>query len=267
MLNYPMLTVIMPVYNTADYLPRAFDALLNQEEDNFKLIVVDDGSTDNSAEVIKKYQSKFRYFKFIQQENQGPSAARNKAMEFLDTPYFTFHDGDDWTDPGYTAFFIRAFKKYPQCDLVCCGYYINTEKGKQHAVGTFDADEITKEEAYLKMTNVFGSPVKGYSWNKAYRTEIVKANNLQFDPDIALLEDQIFNVKYTSLARSVYFTQTPYYHYLQRKGSIIHQPNLKKVKDNFRGNYRVWQHILKSVSAECKEKQAEKKMKLREDRK
>lgn len=69
MLQVPKLTIIMPVYNTAEYLPRAFDALLAQKNKAFKLVIVDDGSTDNSVEVAEKYQSLFPYFKIIKKKN------------------------------------------------------------------------------------------------------------------------------------------------------------------------------------------------------
>ncbi|KAA9319759.1 glycosyltransferase family 2 protein, partial [Lactobacillus jensenii] len=98
------------------------------------------------------------------------------------------------------------------------------------------------------------------SWNKAYKTAIIKKYHLKFDRDISLLEDQIFNVKYISVAKGVYYTQKPYYHYWQRKGSIIHQPNIKKVADNFRGNYRVWSKIISTMMKDREEEKMRKKL-------
>lgn len=249
MLKEPLLTIIMPVYNTADYLAHAFEALLHQDEPNFKLIVVDDGSTDDSAAIAQKYAQQFPYFKLVQKANGGPSEARNVGMKYVDTPYFTFHDGDDWVSHGYTAYFLRAFKEHPECDLVSCGYWLDYSNKPEKVVGHFESGEINRAEAYLKMTNVFGSPIKGYSWNKAFKTEVVRKYKLKFDRDISLLEDQIFSVKYMSHCEKMYYTQHPYYHYRQRQGSIIHQPSIKKVKDNFLGNYRVWNRIIKSLLA------------------
>ena len=170
MLQVPKLTIIMPVYNTAQYLPRAFDALLKQINKSFKLIVVDDGSTDNSVEVAQSYAHHFPYFKLIPKKNGGPSGARNVGMQYLDTPYVTFHDGDDWADPGYTAFFIRAFEEHPDVSLVSCGYWLDYPDKKARVVGHPEGGLLTRGETYLKLTNVFGSPMKGYSWNKAYKT-------------------------------------------------------------------------------------------------
>ena len=141
MLQVPKLTIIMPVYNTAQYLPRAFDALLKQVNKAFKLIVVDDGSTDNSVEVAQSYASRFPYFKLIQKENGGPSDARNVGIKYIDTPYVTFHDGDDWVDPGYTAFFINAFEEHPNVNLVSCGYWIDYPDKKERVVGHPEGDQ------------------------------------------------------------------------------------------------------------------------------
>ena len=103
MLQVPKLTIIMPVYNTAQYLPRAFEALLKQVDKSFKLIVVDDGSTDNSAEVAQSYAKRFPYFKLIKKKNGGPSDARNVGMKYIDTPYVTFQADDLSRDAEQTS--------------------------------------------------------------------------------------------------------------------------------------------------------------------
>ncbi|KRL62780.1 glycosyltransferase family 2 protein [Lactobacillus psittaci] len=258
-MQQPKLTVIMPVYNLAEYLPRALDALLKQEERNFKLLIVDDGSTDESNKILEQYRHSFKYFTLITTQNQGPSAARNTAIEQVDTPYFTFHDGDDFVEPGYTAFFLRAFKMHPEVDMVACGYYIDRPNKQPRAMGMPEGGLLTKGNTYLKMTNVFSSPVKGYSWNKGYKTEIVQKNNLRFDTDINLLEDQIFNVKYISVSDGFYYTQRPYYHYWQRSDSLVHKPSLKKASDNVVGNYRVWSQIVKSIMQEKELEKSQRK--------
>lgn len=260
MLQVPKLTIIMPVYNTAEYLPRAFKALLAQKNKAFKLIVVDDGSTDNSVEVAEKYQAYFPYFKLIKKENGGPSDARNAGIEELDTPYVTFHDGDDWVDPEYTDYFLRTFEEHPEVNLVVCGYWLDYPDKKEKIMGRPEGGFLTRWQTYLKLTNVFRSPIKGYSWNKAYRSSVIKKYHLRFDRDISLLEDQIFNAKYISNTNGVYYSQTPHYHYWQRKGSIIHQPNLKKVIDNFRGNYRVWNQIFQAMMKQREETRKAKKL-------
>lgn len=254
MLRQPLLTVIMPVYNMEKYLGRALEALAHQEDLNFKLLIVNDGSKDKTAEVAETYRDKFPFFEIINKKNGGLSDARNVGMDHVDTPYFTFHDGDDWVDPGYTSFFVRAFQKNPQVGMVSCGFWIDSpRKTLSKAVGSKKgAGLLSKKQAYMLITNVFNSPIKGYTWNKGYRTEIVRKYRMRFVEDLAFMEDQIFNVKYISLTKGFYFSSHPYYHYWQRADSMVHDLNPKKIPDNFRANYRVWHVIIKSLIHERK---------------
>ncbi|WP_297815937.1 glycosyltransferase family A protein [uncultured Lactobacillus sp.] len=252
MLRQPLLTVIMPVYNMEKYLGRALDALMNQEDKNFKLLIINDGSKDKTRQIAESYRNKFLYFTLINKKNGGLSDARNVGMMHVDTPYFTFHDGDDWVDPGYTAFFVKAFQKHPTVAMVSCGFWIDAQRrNESHPVDPKkESGLLNKRQAYQKMTNIFTSPVKGYTWNKGYLTEVVRKHHMYFVKDLAFMEDQIFNVKYVSLTDGFYFSSEPLYHYWQRSDSMVHNLNPKKIPDNFRANYRVWHQIVKSLMAQ-----------------
>ncbi|QNQ81048.1 glycosyltransferase family 2 protein [Lactobacillus sp. PV034] len=261
MLRQPLLTVIMPVYNMEKYLGRALDHLAIQKDKNFKLLIINDGSSDRTHEIAESYRDKFRFFKIVDKPNGGLSDARNLGMSLVDTPYFTFHDGDDWVDPGYTEFFVDAFAKHPEVAMVSCGFWIDSQR--HHSSRAVDKKKenglLSKRDTYLKMTNIFSSPVKGYTWNKGYRTEVVRKYNLDFVKNLAFMEDQIFNVKYVALTDGYYFTSKPLYHYWQRADSMVHTIDLKKVPDNFKANYRVWSQIIKSLLAERDKNKSNKK--------
>ena len=255
MLDLPQLTVIMPVYNVEKYIGRALEALLNQKNRNFKLLIVNDGYKDKTRQIAESYSDKFLYFKLINKANEGVAAARNVALAHVDTPYFTFHDGDDWVDPDYTDFFINSFKRYPHVSLISCGYWIDKKKQKKSRSidPKRESGHLTKKEAYFKIANVSTSPVKGYTWNKCYRLDVVRKHNIKFMGDIAFMEDEVFNIEYVSLSDGVYFTSKPYYHYWQRPDSLIHVTSgLKYIPDNVRATYRVWHKILKSLRHEKK---------------
>ena len=127
MIQQPELTVIMPVYNVERYLERALEHLAKQDDPNFKLLIVNDGSTDNTRKIAESYRERFRYFKIINKHNGGLSDARNVGIANVDTPYFTFHDGDDWVDSDYTAFFVNAFHNHPDAAMVSCGFWLDYE--------------------------------------------------------------------------------------------------------------------------------------------
>lgn len=254
----------MPAYNVEKYIDRAMRGLANQKNKNFKLIIINDGSTDKTLEKIEKYRSEFWHLQVVTKTNAGLSSSRNLGMDMVDTPYFTFHDGDDWVDPGYVDFFVDAFAKH-DVDMVCCGFWIDP-KGKR--AGKTGHGYLTRKDAMFALTNVFSS-IKGYTWNKGYKTEIVREHEMEFVHDLAFMEDQIFNVKYLAVCEGFYYTSKPFYHYWQRADSMVHDLNPKKIPDNFRANYRVWEGIVKTLindaNEEKKKNRLEKKNQKKQD--
>lgn len=269
MLEQPELTVIMPCYNMEKYLARALDHLANQNDTNFKLLIINDGSTDQTREIAESYRTKFSYFRIINKPNGGLSEARNVGMQNVDTPYFTFHDGDDWVDPDYTAFFVRAFHEHPDAAMVSCGFWIDYEGKKKTVPATKKKinQMLTKGQTYRQLVNPMGSfffnyaftsPVKGYTWNKGYKTSVVRKFNLHFVKKLAFMEDQIFNAKYLSLTDGFYCNSTSLYHYWQRDDSMVHDFNFKMIPDNIKANYLIGKIIFKSLTKEHKNKKIDR---------
>lgn len=116
----PKVSVIIPVCNCATYLPNAIDSVLTQTFKDFEIIVVDDGSTDNTEEVVKKYGLQVKY---IYQENKGPSAARNRGIKESKGEYIAFLDSDDIWLPQKLELQMNEFLKSPSTGLVTCGRY------------------------------------------------------------------------------------------------------------------------------------------------
>ncbi|WEV39916.1 glycosyltransferase family 2 protein [Lactobacillus sp. ESL0681] len=263
MTEQPELTVIMPVYNVEKYLARALDHLASQTDPNFKLLIVNDGSTDQTREIAEHYRHKFRYFKLINKTNGGLSDARNVGLDNVDTPYCTFHDGDDWVDADYTAFFVRAFHAHPEAAMVSCGFWLDYEyrSGSVSATKKQVRGLKSKLKTYQLITNLLGSlfnnhlfasSVKGYTWNKGYKISVIRKYNLSFVKDLAFMEDQIFNIEYLSLTQGFYCDSQPLYHYWQRKDSMVHDFSLKMIPDNFKANYIVAKMIVHSLWQEHK---------------
>ncbi|MDF7672838.1 glycosyltransferase family A protein [Lactobacillus sp. ESL0701] len=266
MLKQPELTIIMPVYNVAKYLARALDHLAGQNDKNFKLLIVNDGSTDNTREIAESYQDRFRYFKIINKPNGGLSDARNVGLKNVDTPYVTFHDGDDWVDPDYTAFFVQAFHAHPDAAMVSCGFWLDYENkaGSIPVTKKVVHGMKPKFRTYQLVSNPLGSlfnnrilatSVKGYTWNKGYKIAVIRQHHLQFVEDLAFMEDQIFNVQYLSLTEGFYCDSRPLYHYWQRKDSMVHNFNLKMIPDDFKANYLVAKIVARSLWREHQQKQ------------
>ena len=121
-LTKPLVSVIMPVYNSENCLMNSLYSILDQTYDNLELICIDDGSTDSSAQIldIVKKNCKKKVMKVITQENAGPAAARNKGLECAKGDYIAFVDSDDFIEPNTYEVLVRAALKY-SVDIVVCG--------------------------------------------------------------------------------------------------------------------------------------------------
>ena len=114
---------------------------------------------DKTKEIAEKYRNRFRYFRIINKPNGGLSDARNVGMANVETPYFTFHDGDDWVDPGYTSYFVRAFHTHPNAAMVSCGFWIDREHSKHSIPATKKVIHamLSKKKTYRLIVNFLGS--------------------------------------------------------------------------------------------------------------
>ena len=121
MKNTPEISLIVPIYNVEKYLVKALTSIENQTFKNFEAILVDDGSTDKSIDIIKEFCEKNENFKFIQQENRGPAAARNSALEISTGKYIAFMDSDDFIEPEFLENMYNAAEENG-ADIACCNF-------------------------------------------------------------------------------------------------------------------------------------------------
>ena len=141
----PMVSIIVPVYNAEEYISRCVDSILNQEYKDFELILVDDGSTDCSGQLIDDYAKADNRIVVIHKENGGVSHTRNLAIEHARGTYIQFLDSDDWITPDATKLLVRAAEEN-QCDLVIADFYRVVGNRLSHK-GDIDEDKMmTKEE-------------------------------------------------------------------------------------------------------------------------
>lgn len=182
-------SVIVPCYNLHRVITRCLDSLCAQTYGNLEIIVVDDGSRDNSLEVIHEAARKDSRITVISQENSGPSAARNHGIDLATGDYLLFVDGDDYVADTYVEYFMDAADG---CDMVIGGLRYVYPDGSQTVVTQeeFCCDKAEYIEKYytrsVAMRTIFG-PV-----NKLYRTSVIKDNAVRFDESLEIREDGIF---------------------------------------------------------------------------
>ena len=225
------LSIIMTAYNVADYISSSIESVIAQTNENFNLIIVDDCSTDQTQKIIRTYEKKYDWISVVcHQENLGVSAARNTGLAKASGEFVTFIDGDDWVEPNYVDHFLSTFKD-KDVDMVTCGFFNQTETGKtKNKVVKRQSSIVGRDEVVKQIIKMTGS-VMGYTWNKAYIRSIIQDNDLSFQTDLDLMEDQVFNVEYATLARKFYIDNVPLYHYISRKGSITQKFAMENVRD------------------------------------
>ena len=210
------------VYNTQEYLTRCLDSIVNQSYRHFELLLIDDGSRDDSGRICDDYAAKDSRIKVFHLENGGVSNARNFALNHASGEYIQFLDSDDWISPEATRLFVRTITT-SQCDMVISDFYRVSGK-RLSQKGDIEEDGVmTRQEFANIMLENPADFYYGVLWNKFYRREIIESVHLRMDPQISWCEDFMFNLEYVRYAETFYALRTPVYYYVKTKGSLVNQ--------------------------------------------
>jgi len=215
----PKVSFIVPVYNAEKLLGHCINSILRQSFRDIELILVNDGSSDNSLIICRNYAELDKRVRVFDIPNGGPGYARNFGIEKAVGEYIQFVDADDEIAQQMTANMIGAAEVYEK-DLVMCSFVtldIGSENQSISTMGLVDANE-TRVYTYDNLmrnflplmleTSMFESPV-----NKLYKRDIIISNDIRFPGDITYGEDLIFNMRYMRLSNGAVFLAQPYYYY------------------------------------------------------
>ena len=182
----PKVSIIMPVYNAEKYVSEAIESVRNQSYENWELIIVDDGSTDRSPEIIDAYSRKDPRIKSFHQKNQGVSMARNFALCQTHGEYVTFIDSDDVYHPDRLHRMVQIFEKYPNCDIVFSRHTAFTGEWKYSEASSSGEIKVYDDEILI---HVISDTKNHFVWNAMIRSSI--AGKEQFAP-IRFAEDHCY---------------------------------------------------------------------------
>ena len=226
----PEISVIMPVYNTAEYLEKSIESVLNQTYADFELIIINDGSTDNSAEIISRYTAQDKRIKVITQANQGLSEARNSGMAIAKGNFIAFIDSDDFYACNFLGQLICA-QKNTSADIIGCDYQkIRSEKDHIKPVNKLSYKIYADALGILLNKNNF---IHFNVWNKLYKREVI--GDIRFVPHI-YYEDWVFNCCVFAQANSFVWLKDKLYGYNYSDNSIMRSSfNEKKLSDYVTG--------------------------------
>ena len=243
------ISVIIPVYNVEQYLDKCLKSVVNQTYENIEVILVDDGSKDSSLMICEKWAKIDNRIKVVHKENGGVSGARNIGIKMATGEFIHFTDPDDYLELDMYEKNIEKSKKY---DLVACAYYVDeSEFGKEEKTIKCTTFEIAKnhdevlEKNYSKIIGFSTRDIKrwnrgesiskyrsgGMVWQYIFKTNIIKENNVLFDEKLIYKEDEMFVANYLVYAKSVFVNKKPYYNYLQRNTSAVHNMSDKQKID------------------------------------
>ncbi len=190
-----LVSVIVPIYNAYDYLQTALDSILDQTLRDIEVICIDDGSTDRSIEIIKKYHDKDKRIRVVTENNAGVSTARNKGIARVRGEYTIFLDADDFYEPNLLERLYNTATE-GNLDIAIAKYDIYNAK-----TGRFvPAIDETHGDIYLRGAvvskneypdHIFESTT-GYVWNKLFKTAMIKEKELSFAPELYIFEDVYF---------------------------------------------------------------------------
>ena len=215
------ISVIIPVYNVSKYLEKCLKSVLEQSYKNLEIILVNDGSSDDSLKICEQYEKKYSKIKLIDLEkNYGISYARNKGLLYAKGKYIIFIDSDDWLEINMIESLYNNLVKN-NADMSICDYYINFEK-KEKIHNLYCKEEIIAEKEKMYKYLLDNAFYGGYLWNKLIKKDIIDNSNIKFDERVKVCEDLFFLSKVLeNVEKIVYSPKEKLYHYRQRKNSAV----------------------------------------------
>lgn len=202
----PKISIIVPVYNTCEYLERCLSSLLFQSFSDFELLLINDGSTDGSLEICRRYEKMDRRIRFFNRSNHGVSATRQFGIDHSHGKYCIQIDSDDWIDNNCLEFLYKKAVD-TNSDIVYMGL-IEEYLDKSVLARVYKSND---SDDYLSA--LLNGKCWGTVWNKLILRSLIKKYNISFSNSVCMWEDLSFICKCMMCAKSISFCDTVYYHY------------------------------------------------------
>lgn len=213
----PIISVIIPVYNIQNYIEKCLFSIENQRVFNkLEIILVNDGSEDNSGIICENFASKYKNVKVIHQKNEGVSNARNHGMKISTGEYISFVDGDDYLENNHFEEMIDDIKK-TDADLIIHDYMVEFTNSTYQYRQKNKSENFSHETAIKELLS--GGIIGNNLFDKVFKNEQTK--NIYFDSKIKIGEDLLFIYQFLLKCNNISYRAIPTYHYVQRSGSAM----------------------------------------------
>ena len=244
-MSQPLVSIILPVYNAQSHLERCIGSILAQTYRDLELIILNDGSKDQSLPVCEAFRAKDSRILLVDKDNSGVSDTRNLGLKLAGGKYIQFVDSDDHIAPDYTQHLVTAAEQN-HADLVIAPYKMVIPAGvskpeqvleqlqddlgvmsvarppEVREYGFLPAGIYDKDTFALRLMDKPASYFYSVLWNKLYRRDILTGNDIRFTSELRWAEDLVFNMQYIQYAQTFVSIAAPGYFYVQNPQSICH---------------------------------------------
>lgn len=266
-MNQPLVSIILPVYNAQSHLARCVGSICAQTYRNIEIIILNDGSKDQSLPVCEEFRQKDPRILLVDKANSGVSDTRNLGLKLASGKYVEFVDSDDYLDPDFTERLVAAAEEN-EADFVIAPYKMVIPAGASKPEQVLDKiqDELgvmsvarppevreygflpagvyDKDTFALRLMDKPASYFYSVLWNKLYRRDILTGNDIQFVSEMRWAEDLVFNLRYIQYAERFVAIDKPGYYYVQNPQSICHtQINLASIVQNKLQVFRYYKEL------------------------
>lgn len=217
-----LISIIIPIYNMEKFLTRCLDSILSQSYSDLEIILINDGSTDKSAQICDAYKAKDSRIAVIHKKNAGVSEARNSGLDIAKGDYISFVDPDDWLAPD-TYKVLMQNQQETDADIIRFQAY-KSDGSLLNEIpfeGLYDGEKLTNFQLSMVGAPKFGGMfILGVLWLHIYRRSLIEDNHIRFNKDLRRCEDRLFCILAIFEARKISFIKDVLYHYETNEGSL-----------------------------------------------
>ncbi len=240
------ITLILPIFNGEKYISRCIDSVLNQTYKNFELIIINDGSTDKSLNIIKKYAKKDNRIKIINKKNEGVSIARNIGIENSTGDFITFIDADDYLETDALETMINLASKY-KVEIVRTSYVLEANNKFVYEKKLNYSGKITLNKNYrdIFINDILNQNFGSYLWLLLIKKDFIIKNKIFFEKELYVFQDLDYYINLFKHLTNIYFSNKVTYHYYKNE---LGSKNYKNTERNILSNINLANKLKEKLS-------------------
>lgn len=230
----PCFSILIPVYNAKNYLSLCIESILAQKTKNMELLLLDDGSDDESYDICRQYAEKYTFIHAWKQENKGPLLTRKRLIELCQGEYCIFADADDYLDKSFLDEVQKALERHPDCDLLCFGSFRVFANRVYPSELLYETEKVFQESNKKQLYELAIQEAGLFSvWAKAFRRELVTTEGYRAYGNIRYGEDRIQVMQMLLGAEEIVYLPKRLYYYRATEGSLTQEVKIKRFENMY----------------------------------